>query len=95
MSRRAAMWLLFLLYATGALVLGVWPHEHAHNGVLVDGSCVACVWQISSATDVPVTVVTPPPCLFAAEDAPSPVSVPCLLRDPSSSRERAPPEPLA
>jgi len=93
-SRRTPTWLLFLLYAAGSLLLGVLPHEHPHHDAAPDGGCAVCVWQISSATDVPVIIVAVPlhPVVFTRVSAP--VAAPRLLWFAPSTLERAPPETL-
>ena len=46
---------LYILYVSAALMLGTMPHEHHHHDGRCEQDCAACVWQVNSATDVPVT----------------------------------------
>jgi hypothetical protein len=46
---------LVVLYETAALTLGTMPHEHHYHDGRCEQDCAACVWQVNSTTDVPVT----------------------------------------
>ena len=81
---------LFILYASAASVFSVMPHEHHHHDGRCEEGCAACVWQVNSTTDVPLTytpvcveaIVTSLP--RAADIAPAPRFI-------ISSPSRAPP----
>jgi hypothetical protein len=94
MKRRWIAAGLWSLYLTSALALGTMPHEHHddnhHDCDHYHGDCPACVWQVNSTTDVPVTYT--PVCVEAivvslprvADIAPAPRFI-------ISSPSRAPP----
>lgn len=93
MNRRITALCLFLLYGMAGLVLGLMPHGH-HDGD-VDGDCAACVWQVNSASDVPVVTVTAAEHTAILVRTPSVVSVPVEFGFFALAASRAPPEKTA
>jgi len=95
MNRRiTALW-LFVLYGAAGLLLTLSPHQHADYDGDSDGDCAACVWQVSSATDVPVVAVAVVEHSVVPLWTPSVVSVTVEFAFFALAAGRAPPETTA
>jgi hypothetical protein len=81
---------LYILYMTATLMFGTIPHEHHHHYGRCEQDCAACVWQVNSTMDVPVTFT--PICVEAVVvSLPRAADVAPTPRFIISSSSRAPP----
>jgi hypothetical protein len=91
--RRLPALVLLILYVSAALALGTMPHDHHdddHHGCDHHHDCPACMWQVNSTTDVPVTYT--PVCVeMVVVPLPSVVDIAPPPRFIISSPSRAPP----